>query len=86
MSYIWILCLIPLLTKRDSKFAMFHAKQGLVLFIAELVVSLLFFIPFLSWLLWILLVIVSIIGVIKAYSGEWWKIPYAYDLSQKINL
>ena len=30
-SYIWVLCLIPLLFKRESKFAQFHAKQGLLL-------------------------------------------------------
>src|SRR3989339_630004 len=32
LSYAWILCLVPLLGKRNSKFAQFHAKQGLVLF------------------------------------------------------
>ena len=32
LSYISILFLVPLLGKRDSKFAQFHAKQGLILF------------------------------------------------------
>lgn len=36
LSYISILCLIPLLTKKDDPFIFFHAKQGLVLFIAEI--------------------------------------------------
>ena len=49
LSYLWILFLVPLLLKRDSKFAQFHAKQGLVLFIIEFLV----WIPFIGWLLMI---------------------------------
>jgi len=37
LSYISILCLIPLFTKKDNDFVYFHAKQGLVLFIAEII-------------------------------------------------
>ncbi|MBI5144164.1 MAG: zinc ribbon domain-containing protein, partial [Candidatus Omnitrophica bacterium] len=35
LSYLWILCLVPLILKKENRFAMFHAKQGLVLFIGE---------------------------------------------------
>ena len=34
ISYLGILCVITLLTKKDNAFALFHAKQGLVLLIA----------------------------------------------------
>lgn len=86
LSYAWILCLVPLLGKRKSKFAQFHAKQGLVLFIAELVGSLLFWFPFFGQLLMLIFVVVSILGIYKALSGEWWKIPYVYSWSKKFNL
>jgi uncharacterized membrane protein len=86
LSYIWILFLVPLLAKRDSKFAQFHAKQGLILFIVEIIGSLVFWIPFIGWLLWLGLVIIAIIGIIKALNGEWWKMPYIYDWSKKINI
>jgi len=81
-AYLWILCLIPLLTKQKSKYAQFHAKQGLVLF------GLSFFtiVPFFGWILFLTLIIVSATAVIKAYNGEWWKIPFVYDLSKKIKL
>lgn len=36
LSYLSILCLIPLFLKKDDEFVYFHAKQGLVLFIAEI--------------------------------------------------
>ena len=45
VGYVWILCLVPLFLKRHSKFAQFHAKQGLVLFIVEVIGWLIFWIP-----------------------------------------
>ena len=86
LSYIWVLCLVPLLTKKRSKFAQFHAKQGLILFIAEIVGVFVFWIPLIGWALGIALLVVSIMGVLKALNGEWWKIPYVYDWSKKFNL
>ncbi len=86
LSYIWVLCLVPLLTKKRSKFAQFHAKQGLILFIAEIVGVFIFWIPVFGWAIAIVLLVVSIMGVLKALNGEWWKIPYVYDLSKKFNL
>jgi len=38
LSYISILCLIPLFTKKDNEFVYYHAKQGLVLFGFEAIV------------------------------------------------
>lgn len=35
VGYIGILCLIPLLFAKDSAFARFHGKQGLVIFLCE---------------------------------------------------
>lgn len=85
-SYAWILCLVPLLAKKNSKFAQFHAKQGLVLFIVEIIASLIFWFPVFGQLLMLALVIVSVMGIIKALNGEWWEIPYIYEWSKKINL
>ena len=86
LSYVWILCLVPLLGKRNSKFAQFHAKQGLVLFVIELIASLLMWFPLFGQLLILALVVVSVMGIVKTLNGEWWKVPYIYDWSKKINL
>ena len=86
LSYAWILCLVPLLGKRKSKFAQFHAKQGLVLFIIELIGTLVYWFPIFGQALMLVLVVVSIMGIIKTLNGEWWKIPYIYDWSKKINI
>jgi uncharacterized membrane protein len=82
LSYLWILFLIPLLSKKDSKFCQFHAKQGLILFI----LSLLTWFPVLGWLLFLVLVVVSVFAILKVLNGEWYKIPYVYDWSKKFNL
>ncbi len=86
LSYLWILFLIPLLTKKRSKFCQFHAKQGLVLFIIWLVGSLVFWFPLLGQVLMLTLLIVNIIAIVKAYNGEWWEIPYVYGWSKKFNI
>ena len=86
IAYLGILFLVPLLTKKDSKFAMFHAKQGMVLFIIEVIlwiinfvlIASLFGVLFLGWILWIIWMIVAIfalIGLIQALSGKYWKLP-----------
>lgn len=86
ISYVWILCLVPLLLKRDSKFAQAHAKQGLVLFIVEVVGSVVFWIPLLGWLLWVLVVVSAVAALIKALQGEFWSIPGVDLIIKKLNL
>ena len=82
LSYVWILFLIPLLTKKDSKFCQSHAKQGLVLFIASLVS----WFPLFGWVVGIAVMVISIIGILKVLSGEYWKIPYVSDWAGKIKI
>lgn len=82
LSYAWILCLIPLLGKKKSKFSQFHARQGLVL----LGLSIFTIVPFFGQLLMLAIIAISVTGIVKALNGEWWKIPVIYDWSKKINI
>lgn len=83
IGYISILCFVPLILARDSKFAQFHAKQGLVLFIAELIAmfvsAIVGWIPIIGWLtvlaMYALLLAFAIIGLLKALAGEKWEMP-----------
>ena len=90
LAYIGILCLIPLLIKKDNKFALFHAKQGLVLFIAEVIITFIWVIPFLGWFIgaigWILIPIICIIAIIQVLMGNYWRIPVIADIAEKINI
>lgn len=82
ISYLWIVSIIMLLIKKDSKFVQFHAKQGLVLFIASII---LWFIPIIGWILNLLVVVAVVVGFIKALSGEYYKMPAVSILAEKIN-
>jgi len=91
IAYIGVLCFVPLILKKDSKFATEHAKQGVVLFIAELAVWALGMLPVIGWFIIgpvgsIIALIVSIVGFLKAISGEFWEIPGIGSYRNKINL
>jgi uncharacterized membrane protein len=86
LSYVWILFLVPLLAKKESKFCQEHAKQGLVLFITWIVGSFVFWFPLIGWLLGLALLVMNIIALIKALSGEFWEIPVIGPLRKKFNL
>jgi len=90
VSYLWILSLVILLIKKDSDYVAFHAKQGLVIFGASVVLYFIgLIIPFLWPIIWLLnvgILVVVIIGFIKAYNGERYKMPVVADVAAKINL
>lgn len=90
IGYIWILFLIPLLAKKDSQFCQFHGKQGMILFIAWIVLVVFGWVPIIGWflapILGLVLVIVSLIGIIKTLMGESWEIPFLGEYAKKINL
>lgn len=82
LSYIWILSIIMLILKKDDEFVKFHAKQGLILFI----ISFVGFIPIIGWIIALVVIILDIVGLIKALSGEKWKVPLVGDIAEKIKL
>lgn len=86
LAYLGILFLIPLLAMKENKFAQFHAKQGMWLFIVMIVLYIAFmilgYIPYIGiifsilyFLLWILWLVLAIIGIVKAATGKYWKMP-----------
>ncbi|MFA6322825.1 MAG: hypothetical protein WCX71_05160 [Candidatus Buchananbacteria bacterium] len=79
ISYLWILSIIVLATKKDNEFVRFHANQGALLFVASLV---LMFIPMLGWLLNLLIGVTALIALIKALQGEKWELPVGSDVAK----
>ena len=86
IGYIWILCFIPLFLKRSSKFAQFHAKQGLILFIVEIIGWLVFWIPLIGWLLFLAILVLAIMGIMNTLQGVWWEMPYLGKYAKRVNL
>jgi len=86
VSYVWILCLVPLFLKRNSKFVQHHAKQGLVLFIIEIIGWLIFWIPLIGWLLFVYVIIMAVMGIMNSMQGRMWEMPILGKYARKINL
>ncbi len=90
MGYFSFLCFVPLLLKKDSKFAQFHGKQALVLFIMESAAGILSMVPFLGDLVsrfaFVVFGILSLVGVLKVLMGEYWEMPVIHDISNRIVL
>lgn len=90
LAYLSIFCLVPLLFKKDNKFAVHHGKQGLVLFIGEIALGILAWIPLLGWVLApigsLIFFILSVIGIIEALIGNYWRCPVVFDIADKIKI
>ena len=82
--------IIALATKKQDKYVMFYAKQGLVLFFAWVIGWFFWMIPVLGWIIgWIIYVGVAtlwVIGIIYSLSGEMRKIPIIGDFADKIKI
>lgn len=90
LSYFGILWLIPLFAAKESKFARYHANQGLVIFIASFAYSIastiidsiftaisyrLGFVGTILDLVSIVFVVLAIIGIINAANGKAKEVP-----------
>lgn len=83
-----LLCLIPLLTVKDSEFVRWHAKQGLVLtLVGGVTTGIILVIPFVQMLLCVLspgLLVVHLMAIMKALRGERWHLPIVTDLAARL--
>ena len=90
IGYLNVLCFVPLLLKKNNKFAQFHGKQALVLFILEAAVFIIKVVPVLGDLVstvsLVIFGIFSLIGVMKVLMNEYWEMPVIYEISSRITL
>jgi uncharacterized membrane protein len=97
LSYLGILSLIPLLAKKDDPEVQWHAKNGVALFIAELIwvairIALIFIrIPMVgcgmsmvSCVVWIGFLALSIYCIVQAVGGKRFRIPIITDMAEKM--
>ena len=88
MSYLGILCFVPLLLNRDDEFVYFHARQGLVIWMWGVIGIFSPYLPGLGkWMFSMsltLVMILSIIGVLSAVLNRAWKLPFVFGVSKMI--
>ena len=91
LSYLWLLALVPLLVEKEDKEVQWHAKHGIVLMVAEIVlwiaVTILSFIissvsmalgcvvSLLTFGLWLAILVVHVLCIVKGVKGQRFVIP-----------
>ncbi len=90
VGYLNVLCFVPLFLKKGNKFAQFHGKQALVLFILEVAAGIISIVPaigdLVSRLAFVIFGILALIGIIKVLMEEYWEMPVIYEISTRITL
>lgn len=82
---------LVLLLKKDNRFAMYHAKQSLVLFILAVVVSIVgSIVPVIGWFLILplgnlLVLVLWIVGIINSLSGKEKPLPLIGKFADKFS-
>ncbi len=88
LSYLSILCIIPLILKKDNPFVLAHSKQGLVIFIGQVAVMIMSILlgswvfrlgMFVSW-------VFAFIGILAVLQGRLVRFPLISPIADKITL
>ena len=89
IAYIPFLCFIPLLNMRENKVALFHARQGTILFLIELAAAVLLvdgISDFIFKAVLVAAVILAAAGIYFALQGKSVRLPIIGDLADKTKL
>ncbi|MFO7968072.1 MAG: DUF4870 domain-containing protein [Archaeoglobaceae archaeon] len=84
----WLTGVIFYLLEKESRYVRFHAVQSIALFLPlHVVIIVLGYIPFIGWvisnLLALLGLVLWIVLIVKAYQGEWFKLPVTGDIAEE---
>jgi uncharacterized membrane protein len=99
LSYLWLLALVPLLVEKEDREVQWHAKHGIVLMVAEIVlwiaVSIVTMVlsmvsgvlgcvvTLLTFGLWIGILVVHVMAIIKGINGGRFIIPGVSEYANK---
>ncbi len=90
LSYLGILLIIPLMTSRNDDFVKYHVKQGIVLLVTAVAISLIAWFPIIGWIAgffaWIGCVILAIIGIINVVQGKKKQLPIIGQFADKFKI
>lgn len=78
--------IIAISSKKDDKYVMFYAKQGLVIFLIWIIAGIFYWIPFIGWILMVFVTILWLMSWINALSGEKRDTWLVQDLVRKLKI
>ncbi len=88
LSYLGILCFVPLMRNKDDEYVQFHAKQGLVLWMWAVVSMFILEVPVIGkWFFGfssMAIVLLSVAGLVSVAFRRAWKLPLIGYFSDRI--
>ena len=86
LSYLSILCIIPLILKKDNPFVLAHSKQGLVIFIGQVAVMIMSILlgPWIFRLGMFVLWVFAFLGILAVLQGRLIRFPVISPIADKI--
>ena len=97
LSYLWLLALVPLVVEKEDQEVQWHAKHGIVLLIAEVIlwvvvtilqmalgVILGCLVASLSLVLWVGILILHIVAIMKGLKGQRLIIPGVSEYANRL--
>jgi uncharacterized membrane protein len=96
LSYLWLLALVPLLVEKEDREVQWHAKHGIVLMVAEIVLWIVIMIvttmvsgalgcvvSLLTMGLWLAILVVHVVAIVKGVNGGRLIIPGVSDYASR---
>ena len=88
LSYLGVLCFASLLVARDDGFVQFHARQGLVIWMAGMVALLVLHVPVIGeWVFGTVSMVVlaySVLGIASVLFRRAWKLPLVSWVAERL--
>lgn len=90
VGYVLFLCFVPLILKKGNRFAQFHGKQALILFLFEVGSTMMNAVPVIGNLMFqtavIFFILLSLIFIVKVLRNEYWEFPLISPIASKITI
>ena len=88
LSYMGVMCLVPLIMNRQDEFVYFHARQGLVIWMWSVLAMLALYLPGVGKRLFtlsaLLVVAFSLVGLVSVLLKKAWKLPLVYSIAARM--
>ena len=88
LSYLGVLCFVPLILNGDDEFVYFHAKQGLVIWIWGILAIFALHLPGVGkWLFsfsGMAVLAFSLLGLTAVLLNRAWKLPFIHAVANRI--
>jgi uncharacterized membrane protein len=88
ISYLGFLCIVSLVLKKENRFALYHAKQGLVIFVFEVGAFILSILPLLGGVIrvggLIVFILLSLFCIMQVLMNKCSRVPVISDIADNI--